>query len=222
MRATEGGGKLRRLLTPSQQKLLWDAATIINADARHVVYRAGSASSAIYICNRGVLKSYRDLPSGKRRILAFVFADDVFGLAENGFYVNTVQAITKATCYRIPLDTIMTILLENGALGWQFISKIAYELRESQRRTLVIGRRSATGRVAMLLKMLEARLAHPTPDVIDLPMSRSEIAEFLGLSLESVSRATSRLTYHQIIAFNGPHQVRVLNRQSLDRLAGDL
>jgi CRP-like cAMP-binding protein len=220
--ATEGGPRLRRLLTPRQQKILWAAATLITFDARQVVFRAGTAASAIYICSRGILKSFRDLPSGKRRILAFIFQDDAFGLAENGLYVNSTQALVKSTCYRIPVDALLTILQHNGALGWQFICKVAHELRESQRRTLVIGRRSAPGRVAMLLKMLESRAVESTPDVIDLPMSRSDVAEFLGLSLESVSRATARLTHHQIIAFNGPHQVRVLNRQALDRLAGDL
>jgi len=214
---------VRRLLTPRQQKLLVSLSTKMTTDARHIVYREGSPAGAIFICRDGALKSFRDLPSGKRRILAFLFPDDLFGLAENGRYMNTVQTLRKTTFYRIPIDALAPVLRQDPELEWHFLTKVTHELREAQRRALAVGRRSATGRFAMFLKMLERRLTEGSPrEQLTVPMSRSEIADYLGLSLEAVSRATSQLTRERIIAFVNPHMVRVLDQARLDRLATDL
>jgi CRP-like cAMP-binding protein len=218
-----GGTVIRRLLTARQQKILASLATRVSADAHEIVYREGALAASIFICSQGALKSFRDLPSGKRRILAFLFAEDLFGLAENGRYVNTVQALGKSMYYRIPVDALVPVLRQDPELEWQFLTKVTHELRESQRRALVVGHRLATGRIAMFLKMLERRLPPgPIKDSIPLPMSRSEVADYLGLSLEAVSRATSQLTLEQVISFANPHLVRVLNRSQLERIAADL
>jgi CRP-like cAMP-binding protein len=218
----EAGKAMRRLLTPRQQRTLAALATRIHAEPRQILYREGAPAGSIFICGEGALKAFRDLPSGKRRILAFMFADDACGLAENGRYVNTVQTLSKATCYRISIDALVPVLQQDAELQWQFLCKITHELRESQRRALVVGRRSAAGRFAMFLKMLERRIPERAKHTISLPMNRSEIADYLGLSLESVSRATRQLAREKIIEFHGVHEVRVLDRPKLERLASNL
>jgi len=216
------GKVMRRLLTPRQQRTLAALATRINAEPRQILYREGAPAGSIFICGDGALKAFRDLPSGKRRILAFMFADDAFGLAENGRYVNTVQALKKTTCYRIAIEALVPVLQQDAELQWHFLCKITHELRESQRRALAVGRRSATGRFAMFLKMLERRTQESPKNSISLPMSRSEIADYLGLSLESVSRATAQLVREQVIEFRGAHEVRVIDRPKLEKLASNL
>jgi CRP/FNR family transcriptional regulator, anaerobic regulatory protein len=216
------GAVTRRLLSPRQQKELASLATRMTVERRQVVYRAGTPSSSIYICSSGALKTFRDLPSGKRRILAFIFADDAFGLAVNGRYCNTVQALSKSTYYQIPIEALMPVLRQDAELEWQFLTKVAHELREAQRRALMVSRRSATGRFAGFLKSLETQIPlTPEKDTIPLPMSRSDIADYLGLSLEAISRATGRLVRDGTIAFEGPHVVRVVDRAALERLAHD-
>ena len=71
----------------------------------------------MFICAEGALKSYRDLPSGKRRVMAFWFRDDICGLAENGRYVNTVQTIMPTVCYRLPLSSLVAMLLQEERAG---------------------------------------------------------------------------------------------------------
>jgi len=214
---------VRRLLTPRQQKVLISLSTKMTTDARHIVYREGSPAGSIFICSDGALKSFRDLPSGKRRILTFLFPDDLFGLAENGRYVNTVQTLRKTTYYRIPIDALTPVLRQDPELEWHFLTKVTHELREAQRRALAVGRRSAIGRFVMFLKMLERRITDGSSrEQLTLPMSRSEIADYLGLSLEAVSRATGQLTRERVIAFVNPHLVRVLDQSRLDRIAADL
>jgi CRP-like cAMP-binding protein len=196
------GGEGGRTLTDRQRAVMLSIATRLQLPARTILYRESGPMDAVYVVAEGIVKSFRDLPSGKRRIAAFLFPSDLFGLAENGRYVNTAQAITRVTVYRLPSD------------------QLAHELRESQRRAILITRRDAPGRLAMFLRGVGRHLADvDEPDVIALPMSRSEIAEFLALSLETVSRATVALEKRGLVAFEGRHSVRILDPIRLGKLA---
>jgi CRP/FNR family transcriptional regulator len=187
------------------------------------LYREESVAHWIFIVSHGVMKAYRDLPSGKQRIMAFLFPHDLFGLAESGHYVNTLQSVTAVTLYRIEVATLTAMLHRDSELEFQFLTKVTHELRESLRRGLVIGRRDAVGRVAMFLRMLEQRMhSHPNTMHIDIPMSRSDMANYLGLSLEAVSRACRTLERTGVVAFDGLHAARVVNRARLDKLAAAL
>ena len=211
------------LLTDRQRRELTSIATRLDLPARRIVYREQNTAEAVFICAEGALKSYRDLPNGKRRVMAFWFRDDIYGLAENGRYVNTVQAIMPSVCYRLPLSSLVAMLLQDAQLNFNFLMKVAHELRELQQRMILLGRRSARGRLATFLKMLKASPLDPVaPGTIPVPMSRTDIANYLGLSLESVSRATRELSDAGIVKFAGPHVARVLDQKKLDRLAADV
>ena len=174
----------------------------------------------IFIVANGVAKAFRELPSGKRRIMAFLFADDVLGLAECGRYVDTVQTVTPVTLYRIRLDLLLEMLRQDSTFQLQFLSKVAHELRQSLRQTIVLSRRDAVGRVAMFLHMLDQHERQQDgASQIEIPMSRSDIANFLGLSLGAVIRASRRLEQSGLVAFDGLHAARILNRRRFEDLA---
>ncbi len=75
-----------------------------------VVYREETAATSVFISAEGVVKTFKDMPSGRRWVTAFLYPADVFGLAENGLYVRTAQAITHATLYRIKSDVLIETL----------------------------------------------------------------------------------------------------------------
>ena len=81
----------------------------------------------------GVVKSFRELPSGKRRVATFLFPDDIFGLSEAGRYVNTTQTVTAATIYELDTERLKALLLQDPQLQIQFLCKVTHELREAQR-----------------------------------------------------------------------------------------
>jgi CRP-like cAMP-binding protein len=221
--ASRTGGGVTRMLSDKQRHELSTLATRVAVTPRGIVYREASPATAVYICSEGAFKSFRDLPSGRRRVAAFLFTDDLFGLAQNGKYVNTVQAITRAACYRIPMEALAAVLRRDAELEFHFLCKVTHELREAHRRSIIIGRRSATGRIAMFLSMLETNNApDATADLIALPMSRSDIANYVGLSPEAMSRATGQLTKQGILKFDGPHAVRVIDRHRFRGLAADI
>jgi CRP/FNR family transcriptional regulator len=217
----EAGGaqEVVQLLSKRHQMQLAGISTRLRLPARMVVYREESAAQWVFIIAQGVIKSYRDLPSGRRRVMAFLFQDDIFGLAESGHYVNTTQAVTPVTLYRIELPTLTAMLRRDSELQFQFLCKLTDVLRSSFRKQILIGRRDAAGRVAMFLRMLEQETCHKGEESdIDIPMSRSDIANYLGLSLEAVSRACRALEQKGIVDFVGRHSARILNRARFDKL----
>jgi CRP-like cAMP-binding protein len=185
-----------------------------------VLYREDTAATCVFINAEGVVKAFKDLPSGRRWVTAFLYPDDVFGLAENGLYIRTAQAVTHATLYRIKVDTLLETLRHDPDLQFQFLCKLTHELREAQRQTIAVGRRDAVGRLTMFIRQLErssGAQARASRD-IEMPMSRSDIASYLGLSLESVSRASRVLERRGIVCFPSRHVVRILNQAQFDRI----
>jgi CRP/FNR family transcriptional regulator, anaerobic regulatory protein len=217
------GANTVRLLTKAQRQQVAAIATRVRLRPRTVVYREDTAAGWVFIVASGVVKSFRDLPSGRRRIATFLFAEDIFGLAENGRYVNTAQAVTEVRLYRIPIDPLQRLFLQDSELQLQFLCKVTHALRQAQRQKIVVTRRDAVGRVAMFLSMLEGRAADAGhTSAISMPMSRSDVASYLGLSPEAVSRATAALTRRHTIAFMDRHTVRVVDRARFDRLVADV
>ena len=207
------------LLAPRQRVQLATLAGRLHLPARMVLYREGSAAEWIFIVASGVLKAFRDLPSGKRRIVAFLFADDLFGLSEGHRYMNTLQTITPVNLFKIPTAALMDALRRDPELEFQFLCKLTHELRKSQRHTILVSRRDAAGRLAMFLRMLEQHGHQRSDRIIEFPMSRSDAANYLGLSLETVSRACRTLERNEIVAFTDRHTVRVIDRPRFEKLA---
>lgn len=207
-------------LTTRQRETLATIAMRLRLPARRVIYAADTPAEWVYAVAEGVVKCYRELPSGKRVVCAFLFPRDLFGLAENGTYVNFAQTVTPVTLFRLPLTELAQLLRHDGDLQFHFLSKITHELRESQRRSVLLGRRDAAGRLAMFLAIMadHAPLETRHTPFIALPMTKSDIAGFVNLSLESVSRACAELERDGIVTFKDRHCARILNGPMFSRL----
>jgi len=213
----------RRLLNATQRRQLADLATVVILPPRTIVYREDADGAWIFFAGAGVLKAFRELPSGKRRVATFVFPGDVFGITEGGHYLNSVQTVTKVKLYRIGIEALRDAVREDPHLQFQLLCKAIHELRQGQRHAILLGRRDAPGRLAMCFAMLERNLStYDHADVIALPMSRTDLAEYLGLSLESVSRASAALERRGIVKFQGGHAVKVIDRVQFDKLVRSL
>ncbi|HZA35198.1 MAG TPA: Crp/Fnr family transcriptional regulator [Vicinamibacterales bacterium] len=209
------------VLTSRQRDQLMLIATRLRLPARTIVYREGAAADSVFAVMEGVVKSYRDLPSGKRELSAFLFQRDLFGLSERGRYVNCTQAVTRVTLYRLSLSQLTLLLKRDGDLQFQFLAKVTHELREAQRRAVLINRRDAAGRLAMFIELMAARRDGSTCRELEvpLPMSRTDIADYLGLSRESVSRAARELLRRHLVHFENTHLVRIVDPTGLAKIA---
>ena len=206
------------VLTPAQRRRLEAIATKLEVRPRALICRAGAPASFAFVNGAGVVKSVQELPSGRRRITSFWFAGDLFGVAQKGTYAYTTLAVTAATIYRLPLAELRALLIEDGQLQYQILSKITHEYREAQRQKLLLIRRDTVGRVAMFLRMLERRSPGSRPDAIAVPISRSDIASYLGVTLESVSRAKTKLEAMGIVDMSERHVARILDRPKFEKL----
>jgi CRP-like cAMP-binding protein len=217
----KGTATRTQLLTDRQREELMRIGTRLRLPSRMVIYREEVPADWVFVVVEGVVKSYKDLPSGKRVVGAFLFPRDLFGLAENGKYVATAQAITRVTLYRLPVDALTELLMHDPGLQFQFLAKVTHELRDSQRRAILINRRDAVGRLAMFLTLMRQHAPREAEGDLDvpLPMSRSDIANFLGLSLESVSRAAAELERRGIVKFEGRNLARIVDSARLARLS---
>lgn len=208
------------LLTDRQRQELAHIGTRIGFGPRSIIYREGSPAHCVFAITHGAVQTYRDLASGKSVVSAFLFARDLFGLAENGRYVNSARAITRVTLYQLPLEPLAHLLKHDGELQFKFLVKVTHELREAQRKAIIVNRRDAAGRLAMFIALM--RLRNPPfgagGDVVSLPMTRSDIGGFLGLSLESVSRAAGVLMRRGLVTFDGRHRAPIVDKAGFAKL----
>jgi CRP/FNR family transcriptional regulator len=204
---------VRTQLTRPQRQRLIAIATRLDLPPRTIVYRNGDPADSVFINGGGVVTSYKELRSGKRRVAGFRFYSDLFGLAEDHKYVNTARAVTAVTIYRFPVEVLAATLRQDAELEFQFLCKMVDEVRQAQRKSIIVARRDATGRVAMFVDQLrDATGLDADATAIDIPMSRSDIADYLNLALESVSRACAKLSRDGIMVFD-KRVARILDRQ---------
>jgi CRP-like cAMP-binding protein len=207
-----------QLLSEAQRAELARHAHVRTIPARTFVYHAGAKAVSAFMIGEGVVKSFRELPSGRRRIAAFWFAGDVFGLAEAGRYVNSTQTITPVRLYEIDVVTLTGLFRHDGDLEYRFLCKVFHVLREAQHHNVIVGRRDAAGRLAMLLMLLLQQNGQPYANEVAIPMTRSDIANYLGLTLEAVVRAARRLELQGIVQFVARRQARILDRGRFEAL----
>ena len=212
------------VLTSRQREQLVQIGTRLRLPARKIVYREGAAADSVFAVMNGVVKSYRELRSGKQALCVFLFERDLFGLSERGRYVNCTQAVTPVTLYRLSMSQLTLLLRRDAELQFHFLAKVTHELRESQRRAVLINRRDAAGRLAMFIELMAARRDGRTSREreVPLPMSRTDIANYLGLSLESVSRAAKELRRRDLVKFETPHLVRIVDPTRLAEVAASV
>lgn len=174
------------------------------------IYGQGERAGALYQVVFGVVRLYRLLADGRRQISAFHVAGEVFGFEADGHHHFFAEAISNAAIrvYRQPLDQETAGSLLPVALR---------ALVRAQEHLLVIGRQSATERVAaFLVDMMERQGGLPE---IDLAMPRGDIADYLGLTIETVSRVFSKLKTRGYVTLTSARHVEVKRVDALRALS---
>ncbi|MDP1868866.1 MAG: Crp/Fnr family transcriptional regulator [Bradyrhizobium sp.] len=152
-----------------------------------------------------------------------VFPDDLLGLAEEGRYTNSAKAITPLAMYRFPVSALRSQLARDADLEFRVICKLIHELRETQRHAFLLARRRALSRVVIFLQLLEnlqVARGERTAEIY-LPMNRTDIGQYLGISLEAVSRAFRGLTARGIIKSRGRQHLKIADRSTFNKIAAD-
>jgi CRP-like cAMP-binding protein len=216
---TNSGPVLR--LTARDREHLSTIATMMRVGAGTVLYERGSHAGWIYNIVSGTICSYRPLPDGSERVAAFLFAEDLFGLARKGVYVNSTRAVTPVAAFKFPIDALSGLLMGNAGLQFRFLCKVTHTLREAQHRALILTRRDPVERMAAFLAMMEQAQGEKrlTDTTIELPMNQRDIANFLNLTVGSAEAALAALEASAIISRGRDGSIKVRDRSRFSELA---
>jgi CRP-like cAMP-binding protein len=159
------------------------------------IYREGDRAQAVFNIISGVVKAYQQGPNDTEQIAAFLFSEDLFGLAQEDPYANSIKTLTPVTAYRIPVNALRSRLRADAALEFHVIAKPSQELRQAQRHAFLLANKRTLPKLAMFLQMLEQLQAAKgdATNEIYVPINRSDMAEYVGVSLAALSRAFGTL-----------------------------
>lgn len=213
-----GTGPAPTILSRLEQSDLIKIATPVSYPKPGVtVFSEGEEIHYLYVVVSGVLRVSRHLEGGRRQVLAFMWPGDVCGLAELGHHVNSAETLTPALLYRIPFEQLRRLLDSQPRLQLHLLAKAAHELRAAQRQIILLGQPDMTSRVAAFLLDLcqqfhffDARTA-----ALQLPMTRFDIADYLGTTAETVTRAFTRLEQAGVIARHSPKHLQIRSMPKL-------
>jgi len=212
--------ELAQLLTDDERAQLTVIASIARIKKGAQIYPEGHDAIAVFNIISGVVKTYNVLEDKSEHINTFLFADDLFGLADEGKYSNSARAVTDVVAYRMPTAALEQKLRRDATLEFHVITKLCHELREAQRHAILLDHHNALARMALFLQLLEQhqRARELATHTIEIPMSRSDIADYVGMSAEAVSRGLRTLASRGIIEFAHHRAVKILDPGRLEGL----
>jgi CRP/FNR family transcriptional regulator len=160
------------------------------AKGKHI-FRGGDDTKAMYVVSRGSVKSYMLMEDGEEQVLNFYLPGDVFGLDAMGSHchISSTVALENTTICKLPLSG-----LQNRVLGQGFLNMISDNMLRDHNLMLMLASKDADGRLASFLVDMFKRTGkqgHPV-NAIKLTMTRQDIANYLGLAIETVSRTLRR------------------------------
>jgi len=175
------------------------------------IFAEGDRAGFFYKVVSGAVRTCKLLSDGRRQIDAFHLPGDIFGLEagdEHRFGAEAVGNATVIAYRRFGSDVLST---SPGAFSREVLAAMMVSLERAQNHMLLLGRKSALEKIATFLLDLSARLED---DAIELPMSRTDIADHLGLTIETVSRSLTQLERRRIIGLPAHRRSIVLRDKS--------
>ena len=185
-----------------------------------LLFEEGEPAEAVYVVTAGMLKLYKLLSDGRRQILGFVVPGDFLGCAFGRLHVCSAEAVTAVELCRLRRARFLTLLDDCPSLEKEIMRRTCTELAAAQEQMLVLGRKTATERVASFILRMSERRRPANDSPLQLPMSRADIADYLGLTVETVSRTLSSLRKSGAIDLLDKHLVAIRRRRQLEQSAG--
>lgn len=180
------------------------------------LFQQDAPATSVYRIVSGVVRTSRLAEDGRRQIGDFHFAGELLGLEESEAHAFSAEALGACEIVVIRRALLEREAALNLEIANTLRSAAGVRLRKMQRHLIQIGRKSAIERVAAVLSQF-AR--HADQEIVDLPMSRQDIADYLGLTIETVSRMISQLQASKVIRLTTLRQVRICDPQALRLLA---
>jgi len=197
------------VLTGESSGLHVHSSTVFPAGSR--IYGPGEASDTLYLVESGGVRICRFLADGRRLITAFYLRSETFGLERDDKHHSYAEAFCPTT-----LKSVRGTMLHHENASELFPVAVSC-FAQAEEHSMLLGRQSCIERVAIFLLEMTKRQSRSSH--IALPMTRIDIADYLCLTPETLSRVLSRLRTDGVIAFSGLREIHILKWQTLNKLA---
>lgn len=172
-----------------------DDQKVVSLNKNETLFYEGDAAESIYEVLEGVVCNYRLLLDGRRQILGFAFKGDLVGLSRADKHGFGCEALCPTQVHKISKYNLLETVRQRPEMGHKLLEVAMSELSAVQDHFVILGRKSAFEKVASFLTTLARRYANEGANSVTflLPMTRVDIADYLGLTIETVSRNFSKL-----------------------------
>lgn len=181
------------------------------------IYGEGEPADYLYKVIGGTVRTYKVMNDGRRQIGAFYLTGDVFGLEMGEEYTFSAESITDSKVLIIKRSAVVGLAANDHDVARQLWTLTSRELGRAQEHIMLLVK-TAQERVASFLLEMAKRM--PAGNAIELPMSRQDIADYLGLTIETVSRTLTHLENAAAIELPSSRRIVLRNRTALGRLNG--
>ena len=192
-----------------------------NFSPKAMLFDQGALAGSVFNVTEGVVRLYKSLPDGRRQIVGFALPGDFLGLALMDRYGVAAEAVTDVKACRFTRTAFVAFLDGKPHLLRRLHEFAGHELSLAQEQMLLLGRRSADEKVAAFLLNLQKRYGRLSAVSVTVPllMNRQDIADYLGLTIETVSRTLTKFAREKILVIV-PDGIRLIDAERLDSLAG--
>ncbi len=196
-------------------------ASLRRVEAKEFVFAEGDPTTHVYRVETGAIALYKVLADGRRQVMGFAYPGDLIGLGAQAEHVMNAQAIKPTRLRCLPVASLRQSADRDPMLGFQLYEALAKELAATRDLMLTTGQRSATERVAGFLLAFSRRNERNGQDAacFELPMTRADIGDFLGLTIETVSRTFTKLKMLGLIELPQSSRVKLMDIAELQHLA---
>jgi CRP/FNR family transcriptional regulator len=196
-------------------------APLRRVEAKEFVFAEGDPTTHVFRVETGAVALYSVLADGRRQIVGFAYPGDLIGLGAQDSHAINAQAIKPTRLRCLPVSTLHYSASKDPALGLKLYQALARELATTRDLVLTTGQRSATERLVSFLLAFSRRSARNgrDPHDFELPMTRADIGDFLGLTVETVSRTFTKLRSLGLIDLPHSTRVRIVKMDELRSLA---
>lgn len=181
-----------------------------------VLFHEGDPVTRVFTLTKGLLKLYNLLPDGRRHVTGFVHPGGFLGISMDEEHVFSAEAVEHAQLCWFPKNGFDGFVGEHAPMERELYRMAAHELASAHRQMLLLGRKTANERLATFLITHAGRGAN---GLVRLPMNRSDIADYLGLTKETVSRVLSAFRRDRLIRLRAIDEVEILEREGLEDVA---
>jgi CRP/FNR family transcriptional regulator len=212
-----------RSSSPSAFRNLFVTRPTETLAANEVLFWEGDPAEHLFEIASGCLRLYKLLSDGRRAITGFMFAGEVLGVSFKDRYLFTAEAVTEVKLRRYSRTNMEANLSRMPGLSRELLAMACDELSAAQDQMLLLARKTAQERIASFLITVARRMsANNAPSKeIELPMMRLDVADFLGLTIETVSRVLSKLKSEGVISLPNAHRVVIGKMNALMQMAGE-